>query len=90
MLARRAARGHVCIACAHDGVVTACELGQGGGHPDGLCAHWLCFDCQDDYSRPTLCPCGVDAAFARDEQAANIDTGDAFRHVDDMLCAAAA
>ena len=33
---------------------------DGGGHPEGRCNHWLCSECQLEYTGPTFCPCGID------------------------------
>ena len=33
---------------------------DGGGHPEGLCDHWMCSECQLDYTGPVYCPCGID------------------------------
>ena len=34
---------------------------DGGGHPEGRCNHWLCSECQLEYTgRPLYCPCGID------------------------------
>ena len=38
-------------------VVCAQALLDGGGHPDGRCPHWMCSDCQLDYTGPVFCPC---------------------------------
>ena len=44
----------VCVVCAR-------TRADGGGHPDGLCNHWLCSECQLDFPGPVYCPCGVDS-----------------------------
>ena len=33
---------------------------DGGGHPEGRCNHWLCSECQLEYTGPVFCPCGID------------------------------
>ena len=41
-------------------VVCAQVLLDGGGHPEGRCPHWLCSECQLEYTGPVYCPCGID------------------------------